>query len=301
MGRAGMSAPLRVLIVRMGAMGDILHALPAVASMRAGLGEDAVIHWLVEPQWIDLLAVNDAGGLDAVNSAPRGESKPLVDVIVPADVKRWRKNLFSGETAREYLALRRRLSANNYDAAVDFQGAIKSASMAWLSGARFIVGPRTAREALADIFYTVKPEVDSEHVVDQAFDVTEAAVMMFHDDEWQTNEPFMPHPEYLPRDAAAEAWVDQQLTKLGITKDKRFALLTPGAGWPAKQWPAQKFGELAYTLVKEGMPCLINAAPVEAELAEEVVIASQDRARSVVCTLGQLIALTRRASVFVGG
>jgi len=294
----------KILIVRLGAMGDVIHALPAMALLRAGLGEEAVIDWLIEPRWAELLATGGAENLAATNALPRGAQKPLVDRIHLADTKRWRTQLFSAATFSEFFSLREALQEADYDAVVDLQGAIKSAFLASMAGTDCVVGSDAPRESFARVFYDEVAETDVNdviHAVDRGREIANAAASEFREDEWQMEKVLQPHPEYLPHDTAADAWCEQQLTRLGITKEKRFAVITPGAGWPAKQWPARNFGELAYALVKESVPCLVNAAPSEVELAEEVVIASQDRAQSISCSIGQLIALCRRAAVFIGG
>jgi len=303
----------KILIVRLGAMGDIIHTMPAVALLRAWFGDAATIDWLIEPRWVELLAAGGSDHLATMNITPRNPQKPLVDRIFTADTQRWRKNIFASNTANEYRALQRALQAEEYDAAIDLQGNIKSAWLARMSGMKNIYGSSKPRESLAQLFYTLSFPPQGEHAVHHRQSIAEESACsiaeLFNIDPknlpgLQTAEKvlhFKADPDILPHDSNAEQWCDQQLLRFGITRGNRFAILTPGAGWPAKQWPAQKFGELAYTLAKEGVSCLVNAAPSEVELAEEVVIASQDCARTVSCSIGQLIALCRRAAVFIGG
>jgi heptosyltransferase-1 len=79
------------------------------------------------------------------------------------------------------------------------------------------------------------------------------------------------------------------------------AMINPGAGWGAKQWPAERYGEVARVLASDGMIPLINFGPGEEELANQVVAASGSKAVAISCSLGELIALTRRARLFIGG
>src|SRR5579864_3207348 len=79
--RGETKTPPKILIVRLGAMGDVINALPAVALMRSGLGEDAIIDWLIEPRWMELLVAGGTENLTAMNSSPRSAQKPLVDHI----------------------------------------------------------------------------------------------------------------------------------------------------------------------------------------------------------------------------
>jgi heptosyltransferase-1 len=80
-----------------------------------------------------------------------------------------------------------------------------------------------------------------------------------------------------------------------------FAILNPGAGWGAKMWPAERYGQVARELAKDGLRSLINHGPREEELAAEVEAASEGAARKISCSISELIALTRRARLFVGG
>ncbi len=83
--------------------------------------------------------------------------------------------------------------------------------------------------------------------------------------------------------------------------ENNFAILTPGAGWGAKQWPAERYGAVANALAADGMTPLINYGPGEEALAQEVQVASGGKAHLISCSVAELIALTRRARFFVGG
>ena len=101
----------------------------------------------------------------------------------------------------------------------------------------------------------------------------------------------------LPRDWEAEQWCELMFS--GHAADKKFVLLCPGAGWGAKQWPATRYAELARSLHAKGWQVLVNGGRAEGEGVEAVTAASG--ARAVRCDLRQLIALSRRASLVVGG
>src|SRR5205085_8395301 len=99
-----------------------------------------------------------------------------------------------------------------------------------------------------------------------------------------------------PVDPIAEERIDT------LTRDTRcFAILNPGAGWGAKQWPAERYGLVARELGKSGLRSLINHGPGEEELAISVETASKGAARRIACSISELIALTRRTRLFIGG
>jgi len=138
-----------ILIVRLGAMGDIIHALPGVVALRHSFPA-AHITWVVEPRWVPLI-----------------EGNGLVDQIV----------IFHRHQPNTWMRTRRELRARNYDLAVDFQGLIKSALVAHFAGPERIAGfaPGVVRERPASWFYSTCVRTSAVHVVDQALDLAVGA------------------------------------------------------------------------------------------------------------------------------
>ena len=271
----------QVLAVRLSSMGDVIHTLPAVAALRKALPE-AKIDWAIEERWAELLCAKGSE-LDS----PRSEQKPLIDRVLFMRTQQWRKNLLTPSTWGD---LRRSLGAlrqANYDTAIDFQGAIRSAAIARWSGAHSVVGFAKPRETPARWLYTKTVRTEAVHVIEQnlalAAELTRST---------QTSQAI------LPRDEAAEAWCDHYFAE---HKVNRLILINPGAGWGAKQWPAERYGLAARELSQDGHTVRVNYGPGEEPLARIVETSSGGSARPVQCSLGQLIALTRRASLFLGG
>jgi heptosyltransferase I len=270
----------RLLVVRLGAMGDILHALPAVTALRLA-HPGWRIDWVVEPAWAALLTAETAAG--------RGPQRPLVDGIHPAAVKAWARSPLSGKTFYEIRQLRRALRAGRYDAVLDFQGAVRSALIGRLAGCRCVIGEAEPREALARFFFSDRVQTRGVHVIEQ--DVEVAAVVA-----GDALEPVLP---LLPVDPAAEAWCD---VLLGVAAGPHpIALLNPGAGWGAKRWPVERYAAVARGLTERGFNVVVNAGPGETELAETIRVQSGGAALTAACSLSQLIALTRRVSLAVAG
>jgi heptosyltransferase I len=278
----------KILIVRLGAMGDILHALPAVTSIRAAL-PDATIGWLVEENWSELLTARGHKA-DPVALTP---TKPVVNLIHTVNTKRWRKQLMQRETMAEIRGDFRRVRETHYDIAIDFQGNAKSSIAGWMSSASEMAGYVDPREWIARWFYKHTFARQGEHVIEQNHQLAKQVLAgMLPGGDMPLLAP------QLPCDPAATQWVDEQIKALGIAS---FAMVTPGAGWGAKQWPPQRFGEVAQALAQHNLRTLVNTAPGEEALAQAVVDASNGAAFSIKCTIGQLIALTRRARIFIGG
>ena len=143
-----MSNP-QILVVRLGAMGDVIAALPAVASLKHSIPHSRIT-WVIEPRWTPLL-----------------EANPYVDAIVQLN----RRSLTSIRSAW------RDLRSVRFDLAVDFQGLIKSALVAAAARPERIFGFDTphVREAPASWFYSTKVPLRSYHAVDRNLDLAAAA------------------------------------------------------------------------------------------------------------------------------
>lgn len=279
---AARNLPERVLIVRLGAMGDVIHGLPAVAALR-GARPDLCIGWLIEERWSELLC---APGWDRLGTISPG--KPLVNWVHTANFSSWRRALFSDETWREALSSVREVRAQKYDLVLDLQGAIRSATVARLSGARSRIGAVHPREAPARLFYTQSMPAEGAHVIEQALSLVSHVV----------GEQLAYVAPILPRASQAEAWADELCASVNA---KRLAIVNPGAGWGAKCWPAESYGAVARALHERGVTVLVNHGPGEELLANAVQRASNGSAVAVKCSISELIALTRRAVLFIGG
>jgi heptosyltransferase-1 len=269
----------RILIVRVGAMGDVLHGMPAVAALRAALPH-AYIAWAVEQRWAPLLQTSPT-------ATPLSAAMPLVDRVHLVSAKEWSKRPFSIATPRSIAALRRELRAQRYDIAIDMQGTIRSSVIAKMSGAHSVIGNNHPRESVAKWLYTERVALTKKHVVEHAVELVSHAIGM---QGWPLSVP-------LPVDAEAERWAENILTPHAQT-----IFLAPTAGWGAKEWPSERFGGLARSLTDRGYRVLVNASPAgNNAVAEKVVATSGHTAEAVTCTLPQLIALLRGTRLVIAG
>jgi heptosyltransferase I len=272
----------RLLIVRLGSMGDIIHTLPAASLLRSVLPQ-AQIGWLVEERWAELLCA-----VSEPRSGPRSPQRPLVDNVHVVDTKAWRKNPFSIGTVEQVAAALSQLRGQHYDVAIDFQGGVRSALLARWSTAPVIYGFRQPRETVATMFYTRQVIASGSHVAEQNLSLARAVL---------GRSPAVPPIEF-PCDPAAEKQCQTWLESQSIHD---FVLLNPGAGWGAKQWPPERYGRFARCLAEAGLKPLVNVGPGEEKLAREVEEAGGGSAQPVAGSLSELLALTRRAKLFVGG
>jgi heptosyltransferase-1 len=266
--------------MRLSAMGDIIHTLPAAAGLRQAFPH-ATLGWLVEERWAELLCT-----LRHPRSGPRSPQRPLVDRVHSVNTAEWRHALFSFNTWQQMAVGLSHLRGVRYDAVIDFQGAVRSALLARCSGAPIVYGSVQPRENAASMFYTRKVLTNGTHVVEQALALAGAIIPT----------PTVAVQVEFPMDPVAESKIASEVAD---TKD--FAILNPGAGWGAKRWPAERYGQVAKQLAKDGLCSLINYGPGEEELAVAVESASEGAARQISCSVSELIALTRRARLFIGG
>jgi heptosyltransferase-1 len=263
-------------------MGDILHALPAVTALRRA-HPSWMIGWVVEPNWRHLLTA--ANGTPA---EPLTASQPLVDQIHLAPVKAWARAPLSGRTVSGIKELRANLTSAGYDAVLEFQGAVRSAFLGCLSGARRRIGESNPREWAARWLFTERVATAGRHVIEQDVELAQAVA----GDALQPVEPL------LPLDAHAEAWCDELFAPFA---GEPVALLIPGAGWGSKRWPVDRYAAVASSLAGRGFRVLVNTAPGEEHLSEAIEAQSNHAAIPVACSLPQLIAINRRVALAIGG
>lgn len=270
----------KLLIVRLSAMGDVIHTLPAAAVLRQAFPH-ATIGWIIEERWAELLCT-----LRYPRSGKRSPQRPLADRVHTVNTALWRKSLFSPNVWQQMAVGLSELRGVGYQAAIDFQGAVRTALLARWSGATTIFGDAQPRENAASMWYTRQIQCQGVHVIEQAISLSRAL--------GQAQAP-TPQPEF-PIDPDAE---EKIRSFIGDGPD--FAILNPGAGWGAKQWPAERYGAVAKELAKRGLRPLVNFGPGEDELARTVEETSAGAAVRISCSIAELISLTRRARLFIGG
>ncbi|MBS1816570.1 MAG: lipopolysaccharide heptosyltransferase I [Acidobacteria bacterium] len=264
---------MRFLIVRLGALGDIVHAVPVASALRRAW-PDAEIDWLVSAKHREIL--------DLV---------PAVTNLIVVNDRR------EGSGGLSLLGAVRAMRGRRYDVALDLQGLLKSAVLARLSGARRVIGfsSQYAREPLASRFYTetyapggagLRQSGPIQHVVRANLGMVERLGMSAGE------------PEFGLRIVRSPA-VERTLAGIG----RRYALLNVGAAWPNKRWPASRFAALARALhERHGLPSLVLWGPAERELADEVVGKAGGAATAAPqTTIADIAAFAFGAAVMVSG
>jgi len=155
----------KILLVKLSSLGDVLHNLPIAWDLRARLPE-AQIDWVVEEGYVHLLEpLLSRDGFKGI------------DRIIPFGLRRWKKNLFSLTSWKEFFALRKILQSTTYDILIETQGLLKSAivcSLAKKSSGAVVAGLANATEfsgyePLARTFYNQSVQVPAQcHAVDRS-------------------------------------------------------------------------------------------------------------------------------------
>lgn len=251
----------RFLILRMGALGDIIHTLPAVSALRESFPQ-ARIDWLVDRKWLAVL-----------------DGNPDVTATIQMERTDW----------RAVLAAVRKLRATHYTLAFDFQSLYRTAILGWLSGAPRRTGftASYARERGAALLYTHKVAPVRKHKIEHNLELVESL---------GARESSIRFP--LKIAAEAQEHLDHVLAAHGISD---YFVLSPGGGWGSKCWPPERYGELHHALAaRYGWRGVINFGPGERELAEIVRRASGVPSPMLeMFDLPQLMALLRSARFLI--
>jgi len=266
---------LHILVVKLSSIGDLVHTLPAVAAIRRSL-PTAEISWAVESRSAEIL---------------RGS--PVIDNLIEIDTRTIRGASLP-EIFPEIKRQARAVRARKYDVAIDFQGLLKSAVIARLSGAKVRWGfaKDELRESASRFVYTDTVEIPAKtHIIRKNIFLAAAACQFAFDDS------LIEYPISTGDAHAAEA--KEIIDRVGPD----FAILNPAGGWVTKLWHVEKFGLLADAIMHEtGMRSVIVTGPNEADLARRAALSSKsDAIIPAEPTLKGFYELARRARLYVGG
>lgn len=270
---------MNVAIVKLSSLGDVVHALPVAATLKARQ-PGVRLSWIVERREAAVLA-----------------GHPALDEVVTVDTRAWRRSRSIAALASSARALRelaRRLAAAHFDVALDLQGLIKSGLLVALTRAPLRIGfeARSCREPLGALLSNrrvARPR--GVHVVEEYLALPAAL---------GAGAPVIDFR--LPADPPAESTVDEFFGAAGIKPGNRVVVINPGAGRPDKRWPTERFRALAGRLAREmDAHVVVVWGPGEEALARAIAH-RQSGGRVVLApptSLAELIAVLRRASLVV--
>lgn len=263
---------MKVLIVRLGALGDIVHTIPAQQALKAAFPTGQV-HWLVEDHYGSFL--RRVPGIDRlwIMTSRHRKFPQLMSGLPP---------------------LIRDLRREKFDLLFDFQGLLKSAVLGACTKAERRLGfsARLCRERAAAWFYTEPTDLDEtgRHRLQLNCDLVRQVISV------------PPENGHIPLKIPSEAvsYVVESLRANSVSQAP--VLLNPGAGWDTKIWSPRKFGKLAdFIQNKLKIPVVITYGPGEEDLVRRVLKAASSSPVTFPTTLLQLAALLRRSRLMVAG
>ena len=260
--------------MRLSSIGDVIHTLPAYSALR-NAWPSTHLGWAVEPAAAPLL-----------RRIPNG---PSVHVL---DTHAWRRSFWRPESLRSMRGAINQLREARYELALDFQGLMKSAIFARVSGARvWGLADRDLREPFASRLYDASaPPSDPEaHIIERSLHLVETTGV-------SKSRPRFP-PVHNRKD---ERLVGAELDELGI---EQFIVMHGSANWQSKRWPLEQQTAVGRDLYRQsGMTVLWCWGPGEQRSAHRLAaIAGEGNMAAFPTTLPQLAALLNRAQLFIGG
>jgi len=253
-----------LLVMRLGSLGDIVHAFPAVCGLRNSFRTFPIV-WLTHPKWEFLVKTSGLAG-----------------EVWTIDTRNW-------GNVRSIL---KRIRAHRFEAAIDYQGLWQSAAIPFLAGVPRRIGfsSETVREAGVPLLYTDRVRANAgRHVADQNGELSARA-----------GASIPVGPVQLQVQPEDQQIVSARLQTEGIDE---YVVLSPGGGWRSKCWPVERYGALAERITEEfAVRCVINVGPGEEHLAAGIANASgKAEPVSFAGSLGQLMALLKNARAVVAG
>jgi ADP-heptose:LPS heptosyltransferase len=272
---------LVVLVLRLGAMGDIVRTLPAVRLVRSGLPE-ARLYWAAWEPWAGIL--RDHPDLDGIVGLPRTTLRTLS-----------RSPLSWPALARATSEIRTELRALDAGLALDFHGDLRTGLLGLMSGAPARLGYEGHQQKEGNRWFTtlrVPPGERRTPRLARNLDLVAALGL-----------PIRPVPDAGIAIAPADVLTAQTIVRT-LAGDGAYAVLNPGASRAQayKKPPAALFAAAAHALAGRQVRPIVVHGPGEDADAERVVAAAGGVARlAPATTLKALAALIGQARVFVGG
>ncbi|MGD8227547.1 MAG: lipopolysaccharide heptosyltransferase I [Desulfobacteraceae bacterium] len=218
--------PKSMLIIKLSAIGDVVHALPLLEVLRKNFPE-VRLDWVVEEESSQIIDAH-AG----------------IDKVIISQRKSWQKRLLKGREGftvlREIIQFLKELRSYRYDLVIDLQGLFKSAILTGLSRGKRKIGPNWGREG-SHLFLTEQPffvEADT-HAVDKYLKVAE--YLGCERDSWTG---------HIPIKESDKSSIEKLLGDKGV-KDQRLVAINPFAKWTTKLWEPERFAALAGRMQRE--------------------------------------------------
>lgn len=255
--------PEKILIIKPSSLGDIVHSLPFLNSIRESFPK-AEIHWIV------------AKGLEGLL-----ERHPMINKLWIINKEDWKKFKKIKGTLKEFRELFALLKRERFDLVIDLQGLLRSGILTAATGAPVRIGFKEAREG-SGMFYTHKIEGGSDiHAVDRYLRVAKSLGC-------DVSEVCFPLPLFFENSEKVR----------NLLPSGKYAVIVPGARWLTKRWHSENFGELASRLP---LKSVVVGGKADTEISDEVVKSSKGNAISMTgkTSIGELIEIMKGAKFVI--
>lgn len=267
---------MRILITKLGSIGDIVHTLPALAAIRSQMPKAEIV-WIAEKRSAEILRGN-----------------PMIDELIEIDTRSLRGGKIMDDILPELRIRVRELREFSFDIAIDFQGLLKSGMIGKLSGAkeRWGFSRRNLREPASRVFLTDVVKIPKQVNIVKKNLLLAAGALGIDVPDGNYQFPISTSASHL-----------KEAADIAIETGGKFAVLNPAGGWPTKLWHAEKYGALADRLWDEfRLVSVVVSGPGEDGLADEVRSASSSgKIVFAKPSLKGFYELAKRADVYVGG
>ena len=263
------TARLKILILKPSSLGDVVHALPVLRFLKQRHPHSA-IYW-----WADL------------DRLPLLEGDPDLAGVIPFDRRRWAKPQHWGELFQSV----RRLRAHHFDWVIDLQALARSSLFAWAANGGFTVGLADLREGAPALYDVAIPRPSpATHAVDWYLAVLPAlGVPVQGDFDWLPPRPGIQQElcRKWPALAGAGDWI----------------LLQPTARWATKQWPVERFAEVARQLARRDprWRLAVLGGPADRAVGERIVQAAPEACLNLAgqTSLWEMVEWVRRSRLLI--
>ena len=257
----------RVLVIRLSAIGDVVFASPLIEAIRRAR-PDAEVYWLAESTVAPLLKHH--AGLKELLIWPRDEWRALFR----------RGRLW--QLSREVLSFRKKLRAHQFDLVLDVQGLLKSAVLAWMTGARARIGFRSKEPT--GWLLTERVPKDLEPTISSEYRGLAEYIGL------QTDEFSMT----VPLSEAALGFAER------VHDGQPYVVFCPFTTRPQKHWPEAHWRSLAETALERGWRVVVVGAPADRPRAERIFTGQAVEDKVGACSLDESAALVSQSSLVIG-
>lgn len=232
----------RVAIVKLTSIGDVVHALPVSAALKRTYPH-LELYWIVEERCAEMVTGN-----------------PYLHGVITIPGKAGRRAMWHPRTWREVRRILGVLRAPRFQLTIDLQGLLKSAVVAWLTGAPARIGYHWQREG-AWLFNRMVPKSPhSAHAVQEYLDVAR-----FLGAETERIE----FPLYIPPEA--DLRVQRLLEEHGVSPPEGVISINPSAGQPYKRWRTDRWAEVITQIHREHrLPVVLVGGKADIPLAQQI-------------------------------